>query len=420
MPVLASPADSLQSTLQHVVITYDVENGRRIYINGQDTGVVDPVAPDLLTSWNQNHALIFGNEGSNDRPWDGVLRFVAFHNRALTPAQVDINFAAGVGERFYMLFGIGDVIGLNDSYIGFLVSRFDNYGYMFAEPFFINLDENIITPPSIPLRGMRLGINGREVTTAQVWSELNTTIGGAGYTTAGQPISPLGTILGVDTGPEQDEFFLTFEQLGSETNVFVEPSSTPLVVSPAPERADVGMRTFDEINASMSVLTGIPRTQTDVAATFQRVRQQLPAEENAAGFLTAHQIGVAQLAIEYCNALVDGEFAASPTSSTYFAGLDYTRDANSISDAEWRNQVIDTLVTQMVGAGLDHQPLPANVAGELEYLLLSMTDSKPEGAPDGIPDGLARCGGSCPATQTRTAVKAACAATLGSATMLLQ
>jgi hypothetical protein len=420
MPVLASPADSLQSTLQHVVVTYDVEDGRRIYINGQDTGVVDPVAPDLLTSWNANHALIFGNEGSNDRPWGGVLRFVAFHNRALTPAQIDTNFAAGVGERFYMLFGIGDVIGLDDSYIGFLVSRFDNYGYLFAEPFFINLDENITTPPSIPLRGMRLGINGREVTTAQVWSELNTTIGGASYDTAGQPISPLGTILAVDNGPDQDEFFLSFEQLASDTNVFAEPASTPLVVAPAPERPDVGLRTFDEINASMSALTGVARTQTDVADTFQRIRQQLPAEENAAGFLTSHQIGIAQLAIEYCNALVDTEYADTPTSSSYFNGLDYTEDANAISDADWRSLVIDTLVERMIGAGLESQPLPADASAELESLLLSLDDNKPEGATDGQPDGLARCGGSCPATQTRTAVKAACAATLGSATMLLQ
>ena len=57
---------------------------------------------------------------------------------------------------------------------------------------------------------------------------------------------------------------------------------------------------------------------------------------------------------------------------------------------------------------------------ELENLLLSMADNKPVGSPDGIPDGLARCNGACPSEQTLIATKAACAATLGSATLLLQ
>jgi hypothetical protein len=49
-----------------------------------------------------------------------------------------------------------------------------------------------------------------------------------------------------------------------------------------------------------------------------------------------------------------------------------------------------------------------------------MADNKPVNATDGIPDGLARCNGSCPAEQSLIATKAACAATLGSATLLLQ
>ena len=39
---------------------------------------------------------------------------------------------------------------------------------------------------------------------------------------------------------------------------------------------------------------------------------------------------------------------------------------------------------------------------------------------DGLPDGLARCGGPCGAGRTELATKAACAALLGSAVMLVQ
>lgn len=423
MPVLESDDESLQATLQHVVVTYDAMNGRRIFINGQDTGVSDPVTPSLLNSWVDNHALILGNETSRNSPWSGTLRFLAIHNRALTPAQVARNFDAGVGERFYLLFAIGDLIDLPDSYIGFQASRFDNYSYLFAEPFFINLDEEV-TPPSIDLEGMRLGINGSEVSAGQAWSRLDVTIGGSDYDPAGQRISRLGTVIGLERGQSQDEFFLTFERLGDHTDMRTEPTPAPDSLEPVAEQPRVGLRTFAEINAGMSTLTGVPHTRNAVANTYSRIRQQLPSSENLGAFVTSHQVGVAQLAIEYCDSLVEAEIAGDPQVPVFFSGLDYSRNANAISDAEWQTLVIEPLVARMVttgdAPGEDSQPLPADVEAELNNLLLSVDDIKPVDSPDGVPDGLARCGGSCPAEQTAVATKAACAATLGSAALLLQ
>ena len=43
-------------------------------------------------------ALVLGNETSTNRQWEGVLRLVAVHNRALTGQQIQQNFEAGVGE----------------------------------------------------------------------------------------------------------------------------------------------------------------------------------------------------------------------------------------------------------------------------------------------------------------------------------
>ena len=38
----ATAAMVLQATLQHVVLTYDPINGRQIFVNGQNTGAIDP------------------------------------------------------------------------------------------------------------------------------------------------------------------------------------------------------------------------------------------------------------------------------------------------------------------------------------------------------------------------------------------
>ncbi|HET9694331.1 MAG TPA: LamG domain-containing protein, partial [Steroidobacteraceae bacterium] len=84
-PALSTPSaiEVLQATLQHVVATYSAVDGRRIYVNGELVAGPDPVAAGLLTDWNDTFALVLGNEVSNDRTWQGVVRMVAIHNRAL-------------------------------------------------------------------------------------------------------------------------------------------------------------------------------------------------------------------------------------------------------------------------------------------------------------------------------------------------
>lgn len=417
MPILDTEDEALQASLQHVVLTYDPVNGRSIHVNGQDTGVGDMVSPALLSGWSDIHALILGNEASNDRPWQGVIRFVGIHNRALSPEQIADNFSAGVGERFYLLFSIAELINSPESYIAFEVSRFDNHSYLFADPFFINLNGE--PPPATDLAGMRIGINGREVSVGQVWTNLDTQIGGASYEDTGQPLSRLGTVIGLDRGEAQDEFFLSFARLGGHEHVYTEPVPVPSAPSAGPARPVIGVRTFDEINATMSALTRVPPTHGDIPETFNLIRQQLPVSDGVDAFVTAHQIGIAQLAIEYCNALVEAE-AAGDTQVEPLFSVDYNQNANNISDADWHDQVIDPLLARILATGLDSQPNPATVRNEIDTLLLSTDNIKPINAPDGIPDGLARCGGNCPADQTAVAVKGACAAALASAIMLLK
>jgi len=50
-------------------------------------------------------------------------------------------------------------------------------------------------------------------------------------------------------------------------------------------RPTIGLRVFDEINATMAEVTGVSPTQPEVRETFDRVRQQLPTVENIEGFL---------------------------------------------------------------------------------------------------------------------------------------
>ena len=73
----------------------------------------DPAPGGTLTSWDNSYAFVLGNEVSSNRMWNGVIRLVAVHNRALTPAQIQQNFDAGVGEKFFLMFSVEHLTNIN-------------------------------------------------------------------------------------------------------------------------------------------------------------------------------------------------------------------------------------------------------------------------------------------------------------------
>ena len=408
-PLLATAdADQiLQATQQHVVITYDPSNGRRLYVNGELLPLADPAGGASLASWDDTYALVLGNEVSGNRPWQGKLRFVALYNRALDGAQVAQNFAAGVGEKHFLLFGVGDLVDIADAYVMFEVSLFDSYSYLFDRPTFVVLGGGAPTT-AIPIEGMRIGLNGREVAVGQVYQNLATSVDATSYGEGGQLLSSLGAVIGGGgasgaASVESDEFFLSFERLGAHTHVVVEaepaPPPAPADRDPSPE---IGLRTFDEVNASMSAITGVSPNQSDVRDTFATLRQQLPSDESVGGFLSAHQMGVAQLAVEYCNVLVDD----SGLRGSVFPAFNFNVAANAAFATP--SQVIDPLLDRVLGLGLESQPKRADAGAELEALIVRLA-------------GPAACAETtCNVDRTAIVVKAVCAAALGSAALLIQ
>ena len=391
--------EDLQATLQHVVATYDPVNGRRIYVNGEFTGDADPSASSTIADWDDTFAFVLGNEVSGDRQFEGIFRLVAVHNRAMTPAQINQNFQAGVGEKFYLLFSVSHLVDVPQAYIMFEVSQLDSYGYLFDKPTFISLDP-AARPGSIPLAGMRIGVNGSEAQVGQAYRTLDTAITDSLYGPLGQPLSTIGTVIGLEKGPEADEFFLTFDVLGSRQNVRTD--AVPLAPAPPPDvqrAADVGLRVFDEINATMSELTGVSPTRPSVQATYDQVKQALPTIENIDTFVSAHPVAIAQLAIQYCDALVEDTGARS----AYFPGFNFAASPAVAFNAAGRAIVLDSLVGRMMMQSVATEPNAGEVRGDLDAMITR----------------LAACGGSCAAGRTETIVKASCAALLGSAVTLV-
>jgi Concanavalin A-like lectin/glucanases superfamily len=385
----------LQASLQHVVLTYDPVNGRQIYVNGVNANVPDPQKGGTISNWDSTFALVLGNEVSGDRSWQGLIKFVAIHSRAMSGAQVLQNFNAGVGQRFYMLFNVSDVTGVSQAYIMLTASQYDSYSYLFYQPTFISLDPTA-KPNNIPVKGMRIGINGTIPQVGQAFIPMNTTVTAAGYTAQGEVLSNIGTVIGLQSGPLTDQFFLTFDQLGSHTNVIVEPIPTAPPPAPGPVVADIGIRTFAQVNSTLSQLTGVPTTNSTVNATYMAVQQQLPANPTLEGFSSSNQIGVAQLAIQYCNVAVNTPSLQSQLFGTNLSPTQFTSQSGI-------NTVTSALANRVLGTGLNSQPIATSVTNELSSLIGKLCTTN-----------------SCTTSAGTNAVAAAaCATAFGSADMLI-
>jgi hypothetical protein len=421
-PALSTPSadEVLQATLQHVIATYSPIDGRRIYVNGALVSNTDPTPGGTLIDWQDTFALVLGNEASSDGVWEGTFRLAAVHRRALTLEQVTQSFDAGVGERFFLLFDISERISAapDSSFILFEVQQFDNFAYLFDKPHFVTLDGS--APEGIPIEGLRIAMNGREAPIGQSYATLTDLLSAAEFGELGQPLSALGAVIALEKGPENDEFFLTFDALAN--NTFDRDEDPVLVITPTDldPAAEIGVRTFDEIDATFSAITGVDRMMEypdgsfPVDDTFQELRQSLPAVPDVTTFLSSHQVAIAQLAIQYCDAAIGTAANPNPDAATYWPDFNFNQNAVDAFSVANRSNFVDPLILRATG----QTPSGPSIATQPTYAELYSELAAFQAAgdrPDNLIDRL--LAGS---SDTRAIGKGVCAAMLGSAATLVQ
>jgi len=383
----------VQAALTHVVLTYDAVNGQKLYINGADSTAKDPLLKGgSLASWDNTFALVVGAEVTGKEQWLGTVKFVAVHSRALTAAQVKMNYDAGVGEKYFLLFDVTDITGVPQSFIEFTGAVLDSYAYQFSAPTFITMNAGA-TVGNVAIKGMRIGVNGVELPSGQSYATLNTTI-----TATGQSLSGVGAVVAADKGVDTDMFFLTFEQLGTKIHAHTEPTipvSAPVFPTVAPSRK--GVKNFAQINAALSAITGVVNNAA-ANTLYNTLQQSLPPTNDLGAFLASHQTAISALADQYCNVAVNTNTAAM------FPGLTLTNAnvATYFGTQVNRNLVIDPLVARAIGTNVN-PTVEAAVRTELNSLIPTLAAIN-----------------STTAGRTASITQAACTAVLGSAAVSLQ
>jgi hypothetical protein len=171
------------------------------------------------------------------------------------------------------------------------------------------------------------------------------------------------------------------------------------------------VRTFDEINATMAELTGVSALDGSVSNTFDLVRQSLPAIPTMEAVLASHQVAIAQLAIEYCNAAVE---TTSVRNALWGGSFTAWTTAPNSQPGGWELGLADPLLDRLIGlTQLETQPDRALLESEITQLVHGRVPADPSRL------GLAATNGNS-AARTEDIGKAVCSSILGSAAMLVK
>jgi hypothetical protein len=158
------------------------------------------------------------------------------------------------------------------------------------------------------------------------------------------------------------------------------------------------MRLFAEVNASMSRVTGVPPTDSTVAALYASEEQSLPAVPQINAYTASEQTAVSELAGAYCSELVNNQ---GYRDAFFGTGLDASigSSASFFNSTTSQNIVIIPLANAIVGINTD--PAYAAMQSELSALLTRVPSLK-SGATVAV------------------AAQAACQAALGSAALTMK
>ena len=327
-----------------------------------------------MLDWLDDQFLVIGNEVTNNRLWQGVLKLVAIHNKALTSVEIQQNFDAGTGNVVTMRFDVSDKVG-QAAYVDMQVAQLDEQGYMFAEPVFVS------DASGIAIKNIRIVVNGVVPVAAQAFRRIDTVV-----IDSGTELSPLGAVIPVELGSDIDQFQLEFEVLGNQFGLaeMVAPSSPPAPAADVPE-PELGIRTFSQINDTMSSLTGIDAGQNVVLASYAELRDSLPPTPNILSFAAAKQIAIQRLATSYCGAIVND----AGNCADFFG--------TCVIDGNAKAQVATVLYDRLIGDNIANQPDRAGVTTEIVRTI----------------DDLG-CAAGCNGATAQTALQATCAAVLSS------
>lgn len=131
------------------------------------------------------------------------------------------------------------------------------------------------------------------------------------------------------------------------------------------EGVEVGVKNFEQINMTMSQLTGIPTNNTNVQSVYNDIVVQLPTDNNLKSFLPSMQVAITKLATEYCDRLIE----IGTMKATIWPQINFSQTPNQTLTSANKNQMITQTVEYFFG------PISTSEQDAAKVELLSLYDS---------------------------------------------
>jgi hypothetical protein len=159
------------------------------------------------------------------------------------------------------------------------------------------------------------------------------------------------------------------------------------------ERVFVGIKNFEQINQTMSAVTGVPITLNAVRNIYRDVASQLPTDNDIKSFAANNQVAITKLAAEYCHHAVE----TATIRSELWPEINFGQAPSSALTAERQQYLVQRTISRFWGEGVLAREDELVAGLELRTLVLDLLN------------GMANN-----AASTRTVVKGVCVAALGS------
>ena len=213
-------------------------------------------------------------------------------------------------------------------------------------------------------------------------------------------LSNIGTVIGLENGPLTDQFFLQFDQLGTQKDVIVE--ATPRAGDACPGAAAGRCRCAQLRAGEFDLLAAHGRADHEHRRWSPLIRacsSSCPPINTLEAYSSANQVGVAQLAVQYCSQVM-----ASPGAADRDVPRRELQQSERCCPGAPHRSRDRCRNSRSAAGGLASQPAASTVSTELNNLI-------------GI-----LCSGSAPCNSTArvsAVTVAACAAALGNADVLI-
>ncbi|MBP9707415.1 MAG: hypothetical protein KBD78_07190 [Oligoflexales bacterium] len=159
-----------------------------------------------------------------------------------------------------------------------------------------------------------------------------------------------------------------------------------------------GIKNYQQINDSMSVLTGVDKNNSAIVRTYEDVKAQLPNDNDLGAFLGSHQVAISKLALEYC----DQAFENAELRQNIIPDFDFSLPVQSALDQNGRKVAAAGIAAAFLEASFSNDEEIVEAKVEIEELIAELIVGKANNS-----------------TITRNVLKGVCNAVLASSPIVM-